>query len=144
MLRHGFDGDQTAVAARLGELGYEVSQSTVSRALHLVGAKRTTDKDGTRYEGPDGASSVAEGVGVGGGFGVALSVLVLKVDANESLVIVRTSPGSAPLVASMIDAKFGTKILGTLAGDDTIFVAPRSTRRIKALRVALSAFIERS
>ncbi len=40
------------------------------------------------------------------------------------MIVIKTSPGSASLVARQIDAMRSDKVLGTLAGDDAVFVAP--------------------
>jgi transcriptional regulator of arginine metabolism len=61
--------------------------------------------------------------------------LVADLAANASLVVIRTRPGSAPAVARAIDLAELPEVLGTLAGDDTIFVAPApglSARRLAA------------
>jgi transcriptional regulator of arginine metabolism len=54
-----------------------------------------------------------------------LSQLVLDIQHNDVMVIIRTSPGAAQLIARLLDS-VGKKegVLGTIAGDDTIFIAP--------------------
>lgn len=60
--------------------------------------------------------------------------LILDIVANEALVVIFTSPGSASMVARVLDYnQITTQILGTIAGDDTIFVAPKSTKEIRKL-----------
>ena len=48
------------------------------------------------------------------------------------MIVLHTTPGSASLVARHLDHAKPGGILGTLAGDDTIFVAPASLREVKA------------
>lgn len=63
-----------------------------------------------------------------------LSSLLIDVNANESLIIVTTSPGAGQLIARVLDYhKSRLDILGTIAGDDTIFVAPKSHEAIQTL-----------
>ena len=62
----------------------------------------------------------------------ALIDLVRDIQANQSLVVIHTSPGSASFVARHLDRTRPAGILGTIAGDDTIFVAPSSRRQIEA------------
>ncbi|HEX8539488.1 MAG TPA: arginine repressor, partial [Cystobacter sp.] len=69
-----------------------------------------------------------------------LGEMILSVEDNEMLVVVRTRPGSAPLVASAIDQARLLECLGTLAGDDTIFVAPARGRSTRTLNRKLKAF----
>jgi transcriptional regulator of arginine metabolism len=54
-----------------------------------------------------------------------LRQLVLDIEHNESMVIIRTSPGAAQLIARLLDSVGKAEgVLGTIAGDDTIFIAP--------------------
>jgi transcriptional regulator of arginine metabolism len=50
--------------------------------------------------------------------------LVTTVDEGDAMVVVRTLPGGAPAVAAAIDATRPAGVLGTIAGDDTIFIVP--------------------
>ncbi|MNT48654.1 Arginine repressor [compost metagenome] len=64
----------------------------------------------------------------------SLGQLLLDITSNENMIVLHTSPGSASLVARHIDSMRSTLgILGTIAGDDTIFIAPASTKKISAL-----------
>ena len=69
-----------------------------------------------------------------------MRALVLSVEQNGHLVVIHTRPGAAQATAAAIDASRLPEVLGTLAGDDTIFLAPsrkssaRSTaRKLKTL-----------
>jgi transcriptional regulator of arginine metabolism len=55
------------------------------------------------------------------------------------LIVINTTPGSASLVARQLDQTRPEGILGTIAGDDTIFVAPVSSRKIEQTVEAISA-----
>jgi len=55
---------------------------------------------------------------------------VIDIVANESMIIIKTSPGAASLLARVLDQK-KCQVLGTIAGDDTIFVAPESIQSIE-------------
>lgn len=72
-----------------------------------------------------------------------LSYEVQSIESNESMVVVQTLPGRAQGVAEMIDSLQLTGILATLAGDNTIFVAPRSVQKIKIIEKELREFISR-
>ena len=63
------------------------------------------------------------------------------VTANGSLVVVRTRPGSAPAVARAVDLARLDGVLGTIAGDDTIFVAPWRERGARALAARLGSLL---
>jgi transcriptional regulator of arginine metabolism len=53
--------------------------------------------------------------------------------------VINTTPGSASLVARQLDQTKPEGILGTIAGDDTIFVAPLSARKIEQTISAINA-----
>jgi transcriptional regulator of arginine metabolism len=114
ILRAGGIATQDALLAALRREGFRATQATLSRDLARLGARRVSRPGGgTAYElapGGDGTS--------------ALAGLVRAVAANGSLVVIRTAPGSAPAVARAVDLARLPSLLGTLAGDDTIFAAP--------------------
>jgi len=106
---------QEELADALSAEGWEVTQSSVSRdiaALGLVkvaGAYRRPPRGGPPAEDLD-ERRIAEGV--------------LTVDlAGDALIVLHTPPGEANRVAVAIDRLAWPDVAGTLAGDDTIFVA---------------------
>jgi transcriptional regulator of arginine metabolism len=108
---------QEELLAALRREGFRVTQATLSRDLARLGARRVSRPEGAWYE-VDGAGPV-EGA-------VTLRGLLLDIDANGSLAVIRTAIGAASAVARAIDAARLPEVLGTIAGDDTIFVAPAS------------------
>ncbi len=109
---------QQELVALLAARGQRITQSQISREL---GRRGVGKKDGV-YVLPEAPppSTVAS--------------LVADVVDNGTLVIVRTASGAAPAVASAIDRVRPRALLGTLAGDDTIFLAP--ARGASAARLA--------
>jgi transcriptional regulator of arginine metabolism len=123
-------GRPVATQEELRELlaakGHAVTQATLSRDLAKLGARRAA---GGAYELPDATPRVP-----------LLSDLVRQVDDNGSLVVIHTTAGAAQVVASTFDRARLPEALGTIAGDDTIFVAPargvttaRLARRLREL-----------
>ena len=108
--------------------GFRATQATLSRDLARLGVRRASRPGGGAvYEIGDGPLEP----------GIALAGLVASVATNGSTVVVRTRPGSAPAVARAIDVAALPEVLGTIAGDDTIFVAPAHERRVRALATRL-------
>ena len=63
-----------------------------------------------------------------------LKNLVLDIDHNDFVIVIKTSPGAAQLIARLLDSIGKPEgILGTIAGDDTIFVTPTKDTTIKSL-----------
>ena len=60
----------------------------------------------------------------------SLSELVTRIESNGAIIVIHTTLGSASLVALHLDRNKPAGILGTIAGDDTIFVAPASLKGI--------------
>jgi transcriptional regulator of arginine metabolism len=59
--------------------------------------------------------------------------MVLDINDNDLLVVIKTPPAAAATVAAAIDASRLPENLGTIAGDDTIFIAPSRGRTTRAL-----------
>jgi transcriptional regulator of arginine metabolism len=132
LLRTRRIGTQEALLAALAREGFRATQATLSRDLARLGARRVARPEGAAYEvdGPAGPSGQ-----------LALRGLVLGVDANASLAVVRTAAGAAPAVARAIDDARLPEVLGTIAGDDTIFVAPSGLLRPRRLAARLTALL---
>jgi len=119
LLREERYGSQGEIVNVLKEQGFEnISQSKVSRMLSKYGAVRTRNakQEMVYCLPPDLAVPSTKS---------PLSQLVLDIQHNDVMVIIRTSPGAAQLIARLLDS-VGKKegVLGTIAGDDTIFIAP--------------------
>jgi transcriptional regulator of arginine metabolism len=101
----------------LADEGFAVTQATLSRDLAQLGALRISRPDGGSHYELDSEEAPAGALR-------DLADLVVSVNANEAMVVVLTRPGCAQAVANGIDTSRISECLGTLAGDDTIFVSP--------------------
>lgn len=120
ILRSGLIGSQEEVTARLAGMGMNVTQATVSRDLDQLGAVKVKKGGSLGYVLPD---QLAQSDWAAGRLQHILSEWVQSVDVAGNLVILRTPPGSAHMVASAIDGAQLLEIAGTVSGDDTLFVA---------------------
>ncbi|HZA93208.1 MAG TPA: hypothetical protein VE420_11330, partial [Gemmatimonadales bacterium] len=113
---------QEELADALTALGWDVTQSSVSRdiaALRLIkvdGAYRRPPARAARSD-PD-EQRVSEGV------------LTIET-AGDALAVVHTPPGEANHVAVALDRLAWPEVIGTLAGDDTIFIAVKDLRSLR-------------
>jgi transcriptional regulator of arginine metabolism len=124
-------GTQEELRALLASRGHDVTQATLSRDLAQLGARRVAQPGGgTVYELPDGPPRQTAAP--------LLTDLVRSIDDNGTLVVVHTSAGAAQIVAGTLDRARLPEILGTIAGDDAIFIAPArgvsTAKVIKKLR----------
>ena len=122
---------QEELAEALAAEGWDVTQSSVSRditalklvkvsgaytrAVRVLGAPRTPDDQ-----------RIADGV-------------LAAEPAGEVLVVVHTAPGEAGRVGAALDRSAWPEVLGTIAGDDTIFIASRNAAAQKAVLRKLRA-----
>lgn len=126
---------QEDISLALEKKGYEVNQSKISRLLRKIGAVKIVNSKGqTVYSFPREPAPPS--------LHTPLRNLILEVVSNETLVVVFTSPGCASMVARILDHSISTEILGTVAGDDTIFVAPKTIKDISILTHEIKKLLE--
>ncbi len=130
LLRAGDIASQEEATARLAALGFNVTQATVSRDLDLLGAVKVKRGGALSYALPDqlGGSDWSAGR-----LARILREWALSVESAGQIIVIRTPPASAHLVASAIDHSALPEIAGTIAGDDTLFMAVRDGVAIPAL-----------
>lgn len=123
VLKEGQPTSQQDIVLALRRAGHEVTQATVSRDLREIGALKVRLNGGFVYRLADDVprSAVAD-------LGAAslertLAAFVIDVRPAGSLIVVNTAPGHAAAVARAIDYAAPAGVVGTVAGDDTIFVA---------------------
>jgi transcriptional regulator of arginine metabolism len=111
--------------------GHDVTQATLSRDLGKLRARRVSlPSGGTAYE-IDGfqARSSSEPSAL-----AAMAALVLGIREGAAIVVIHTRPGAAQAVAALLDQARLDSIIGSIAGDDTIFVVPE--RRVGTATLA--------
>ncbi len=124
LLEEGEASTQEDLVKELKSQRFAVTQSTISRDLSRLNAVKARDATGrVVYRLPDDVMMPAPAVN-------DMKGLLLDIYNNESLIVIKTTPGSASLLARLLDQNKPEGILGTIAGDDTIFVAPRSEKKI--------------
>lgn len=118
---------QQELLALLVADGIATTQATLSRDLDELGAVKLRGGGGGApvYVIPDDGSPVR---GIEGGtvrLARLLGELLTSADASGNLAVLRTPPGAAHYLASALDRAALHDIVGTIAGDDTIFVVAR-------------------
>jgi transcriptional regulator of arginine metabolism len=118
---------QGELAGLLAAEGIETTQATLSRDLEELGAVKLRAADGGVgvYVVPEDGSPVR---GVTGGtdrLSRLLGELLVATDGSGNMAVLRTPPGAAQYLASALDRAALPAVVGTIAGDDTIFVIAR-------------------
>lgn len=118
-------GSQGDIVDALKSQGFDnISQSKISRMLSKFGAVRT------RNARQEMVYCLPAELGVPTAKS-PLKQLVLDIEHNNVMIIIRTSPGAAQLIARLLDSVGKSDgVLGTIAGDDTIFIAPTDINQI--------------
>ncbi len=127
---------QEALSALLREAGFPVTQATVSRdirELRLI--KVPAESGGSKYA----LSAHSREEAAQSRLASFLREVEARFDYAGNTVVIRCSPGTAPAVCSMLDRQSAElKIVGSIAGDDTIFILMKSEREAQRLCAQLS------
>lgn len=129
---------QQELRKALREEGYNVTQATVSRDINdlkLIKVRTPSGKYAYGISGRDDALGNPEK------FSKLFSEAMIKADVAQNIVVIKTYPGMANALCSLIDAMKNPDIVGTIAGDDTIFVVMRSGDRAGGFKKELEGLI---
>ena len=120
-----------SLVEELSKRGIYVTQATVSRDIKELGVIKVPDSDGSIYA-------------VSARWDNPLRKFagdVISVTEAGNLVIVRTNPGMASAVAAAVDREMHNEIAGSIAGDDTIFIAVESLSLAAELTEKLKRYL---
>jgi transcriptional regulator of arginine metabolism len=118
LLRREKIGTQEELRERLQAVGYDVTQATLSRDLARLRVRRVTLTEGGSVYEIDGLQATSDSELE------RVRTMVTSVAGGDSMVVVTTLVGAASAVALALDSAKLPSVLGTIAGDDTIFICP--------------------
>lgn len=115
--KYDIDTQETLIS-KLAELGFNVTQTTISRDIRQLNLVKAVSSKGTyKYVAPgirgDSATPVLSS---------AITDSVVKISAAGNIVVVKTYAGMANAVAVCVDSLYHESIIGSVAGDDTILL----------------------
>jgi transcriptional regulator of arginine metabolism len=128
---------QAEVAAALRESGFDVVQTTVSRDIADLGLVKVRAPSGRLVYAPPGGSDADRLRALGS----AMRRYAITVEAAGQLVVVTTPSGYANALAQAMDEASHPAVAGTLAGDNTIFVAARDGVTAQSLEDELAGYL---
>lgn len=114
------------IVTRLNAEGMAATQATVTRDLQELGTIKVRDEHGSRRIVV--ASSPKLSAAPVDHLRRMMGEWVISVDCSDNLVVIRTPPGCAHVVASALDRSALDGVLGSVAGDDTILVIASEDR----------------
>ena len=119
---------QDELAHRLADLGFAVTQATISRDLEQLGAIKVRRGGQLTYAlGDQPAEPHAPRLAA------VLRDWALSIEAAATLVVIKSPPGSAHLIGVALDQSDLPQVVGNICGDDTLFIACRSAADADAL-----------
>lgn len=131
LLEHDVISTAAQVVSRLQSEGVSATQATVTRDLQELGTIKVRDEHGARRivlaASPKLAPAPLDHLRR------MMGEWVISVESSANLVVVRTPPGCAHVVASALDRSALDGVLGSVAGDDTILVIATELRGGSAL-----------
>ena len=133
IIRDGNVGRQTELVALLRKSGHIATQSSVSRDLRELGVA----KMGDRYVLPENT------VPAKSDFSALKQFVSARLTAGTNLTVLKTTVGSAQSVAVAIDTARWPEVVGTISGDDTIFIATAGAQAQRKLSERLLAIFGR-
>jgi transcriptional regulator of arginine metabolism len=139
ILREASPLSHEELSTRLASAGHQVTRATVSQDLEQIGAMKVKRGPQLGYALPD---QVADRDRSGPRLRRIFAEWVQSIDTAGNLIVVRTPPGSAGLVCLALDQAKLPEIAGTIAGDDTLFIAVRSGLPTDPLAHRLREYVE--
>ncbi|RIH89117.1 arginine repressor [Calidithermus roseus] len=130
---------QAQLVDRLRKRGYAVTQATVSRDINEMRLVRMPMGRG-RHKYALAAVTLAEDVEEE--LRRMFREMVHDVDRGENILVLRTADGHATGIALLLDRLARDEIVGTLAGEDTIFIVTRSAKDAERLQNDLEGYLE--
>ena len=112
--------NQSELAYKLSELGYEVTQATVSRDIQKLNLIKVKSNGKFKYAVVETVDNFSEK------YVRIIRETIKSMDIAKNLVVIKTQPGMAMATAAALDGLQLDEIVGSLAGDDAIFVATKS------------------
>lgn len=137
LVRENEISTQEELTALMKSNGYNVTQATCSRDIKELGIiKVTLPNKGTKYAVLDRTGDAAPG-------------RLLAVFANSliscrnamNIIVIKTLPGMAQAAASALDSMHLPSVVGTIAGDDTVFLAAEGIEEAEALVITINDMI---
>jgi transcriptional regulator of arginine metabolism len=114
---------QDELREALADVGFVVTQATLSRDIRELGLAKLADPEGGAYYTHPHRGTVRPELAQ------VLPTLLVSVDGVGPFLVLKTASGSAGAVTEALDQVGWSEIIGTIAGDDTVLVITRNPRQ---------------
>lgn len=128
---------QETLIIKLKEIGFNVTQTTVSRDIRQLNLVKAVNSRGDyKYVAPGAGMRIDGGVPVPNS---AITDSVIKITPAGNIIVVKTYSGMANAIAVCVDSLYHDDIVGSVAGDDTILLVVKDNEFAKSLADELRA-----
>jgi len=129
---------QEELTAKVKAAGFEATQATCSRDIKELGIIKITMPDKTtKYAVLDRTGDVAPGRLL-----AVFANSLISVQSAMNMLVIKTLPGMAAAAASALDSMHLEDVVGTIAGDDTVFACATGPNEAQALVVTIRDMME--
>lgn len=129
---------QEELTAKVKAAGFEATQATCSRDIKELGIIKITMPDKTtKYAVLDRTGDVAPGRLL-----AVFANSLISVQSAMNMLVIKTLPGMAAAAASALDSMHLEDVVGTIAGDDTVFACATGPSEAQALVVTIRDMME--
>lgn len=128
---------QEDIAKRLNDIGYMVTQATVSRDIRDLNLIKQSVGGVMRYVLPEDITADNSGKLID-----IFNSSVVSVESAQNLIVIKTLSGAAHAAAAALDAMPDNTILGTIAGDDTILVITKDNEQAENVKKRINNMLK--
>lgn len=128
---------QEDLAKRLNDLGYMVTQATVSRDIRDLNLIKQSIGGTVKYVVTEEINNVQTAK-----LNDIFASCVVSVESARNLIVVKTLSGAAHAAAAAVDAMSDNMVLGTIAGDDTILIITKDDEHAETVRNRIKRMIK--
>lgn len=134
--------ERIATQEELGEAlkkrGYHVTQATVSRDIKELCLIKVPDENGYFYAFPDAHTPKASNERMKRVFKDS----VVNYNYSENIIVIKTRPGAAQSIGSLVDSMDNAFILGNVAGDDTVFIVVKPKEAVEKILLVFRQLLD--
>jgi len=131
---------QDELASKLKKLGFEVTQATISRDIRELKLTKISGNNGRqKYV----VLSSSENIKVSERLNRSFKDGVVSIDYTKNIIVIKTLNGMAMAVAAAVDSMHNTEIMGSIAGDDTVFCVIKEEQGAVKLVEKLKSIIKK-
>lgn len=137
LIKNNRVSNQDELSNLLKKQGIYAAQATLSRDITELHISKVHDVNGSFYRLPENeyANNILSGTSV-------LTSSIVSLEFSGSLAVMKTLPGHANMIASIIDGAAFKSVIGTIAGDDTVLIIVREGNSHEAVVEELSKMFE--